>query len=109
METPEGFWSAVILSIIGGGVAAKAMDFLRESFKGRTDKRRAEVDKMAALVTEEKLKAVAAENARVAAEEASDGLLRRARDAEEALAECRMMLLSTGKFTREQIPDVSSE
>lgn len=109
METPEGFWSAVILSLIGGGVIGKVLDFIRESFKGRTAKRRAEVDKMAALVTEEKLKATASENARIAANESRDEALKRARDAEEALAEARMMLLSTGKFTRDQIPDLSSE
>lgn len=102
MDTPEGFISAVILAIIGGGVGTKLLDFLRESIKGRTDRRRAEVDNMAKLVTEEKLKAVTAENSR-------DEALRRARNAEEVVAELRLMLLNTGKYSREQIPDIDDD
>lgn len=102
MDTPEGFFSAVILAIIGGGVGKALIDFALERIKGRTAKRRAEVDKMASLATEANLKARTAEHDR-------DEAIKRRRVAEEVVMELRMMLLSTGKFSREQIPDISDD
>lgn len=102
METPDGLISTIILTAIGTGGGIKLLEFFRDLAKGRTEKRRTEVDNMAKLATEANLKAVAAENAR-------DAAISRARNAEEALAEARMMLLSSGMYTRDQIPDISSD
>ena len=102
MDTPEGFISAVVLAVIGGGVGVKILEFIADSVKGRTEKRRAEVDKMAAMVTEANLRAATAEGA-------LDDAVRRARVAEEVVVELRMLLLSTGKFSRDQIPDIDGD
>lgn len=102
MGTPEGIISAVILAVIGGGVGVKLLEFAADYVKGRTERRRAEVDKAASMATEERLKALAAEKAR-------DAAVVRARAAEEALYEARMMLLATGKYSRDQLPDINPE
>lgn len=102
MDTPEGFISAVVLAVIGGGVGKSIIDFLLAKAKGFSEKRRSEVDEMATRATEANLRAANAEGA-------LDDAIRRARVAEEVVVELRMLLLSTGKFSRDQIPDIDFE
>lgn len=97
MDTPEGVIVAIVLSAVSGGGGVKFLEFLWDKHKGRTEARRAEVDRAAKI-------AATAEAKLENAQERISVLARENRLLMESLHDHRTAMQESGHWTRESLP-----
>lgn len=95
MDSTQSVLVAVVLALVGGGGGVKLIEFTVDRWKGRAERRRAEVDRAAKVAAE-------AHAAQAAAE-------RRARLLTESLHDHRNAMLKSGQWSRDSLPPFIKE